>query len=72
MSDYFDCVIFKKTKNNKTYATKIGSAKKRDDGGFNVYLDALPHDGNFTIAPQRPRAATSQTSHDEFGDDAPF
>lgn len=56
MSDYFDCIVFKKTPNGKTFPIKIGSAKLRDDNGFNVYLDANPIDGKFTIAPQRPRA----------------
>lgn len=63
MSDYFDCVLFKKTKNDKTFAVKLGSAKKREDGGFNVYLDALPTgDGSFSIVPQRPRAAASKVN----------
>lgn len=53
MSDYYDCVRFIKTKNGHTFARTIGSAKKRDDGGFAVYLDALPPDGQFSIVPQR-------------------
>lgn len=56
MSDYFDCIAFKKTKNDKTFAVRLGSAKKRDDGGFNVYLDAFPvGDGSFSIVPQRDK-----------------
>ena len=54
-SDYFDCVKFIETKNGKKFARGLGSAKKRDDGGFNVYLDALPNDGQFTIVPKRER-----------------
>ncbi len=58
MSEYFDCKIFKKTQSGKTFALKIGSAKKRDDGGFNVYLDAIPAgDGQFAIVPQQQREA---------------
>lgn len=57
MSEYFDCIIFKKTKADKTFAVRIGSAKKRtSDEGFNVYLDALPlGDGQFAIVPQKAR-----------------
>lgn len=53
---YFDCIIFKKNKaGDKTFAVRIGAAKQRDDHGFNVYLDALPPDGQFAIVPQRER-----------------
>lgn len=63
MSDYFDCIIFKKTKNDKTFAVRIGGAKKRDDGGFNVYLDALPlGDGSFSIVPQRAKGCDADAS----------
>lgn len=64
MSEYFDIVAFRKTKNDKTYARQIGSAKKRDDGGFNLYFDALPVDGQCSIVPQRKREVG--------GKDAPF
>lgn len=60
MADYFDCLMFKKTKNDKTFAVRLGSAKKRDDGGFNVYLDALPPGGEFAIVPQRDRTPARQ------------
>lgn len=60
MSDYFDCVKFIETKNGKKFARQLGSAKKRDDGGFSVYLDALPPDGQFAIVPQRQRAPAGQ------------
>ena len=56
MSEYFDCVKFIETKNGKKFARQLGSAKKRDDGGFSVYLDALPPDGQFAIVPQRQRS----------------
>ena len=78
MSEYFDCIIFKKTKNDKTFARQIGSAKKRDDGGFNVYLDALPPDGNFAILPQKERgekrgaSAKPAPNNGGFDDEIPF
>jgi hypothetical protein len=81
MSDYFDCILFKKTKNDKTFAVKIGSAKKRDDGGFQVYLDALPTgDGSFAIVPQKaretrpPSNATNRFNQgpSELDDEIPF
>lgn len=71
MADYFDCIRFIKTKNDKTIARQLGSAKKRDDGGFNVYLDALPPDGQFAIVPQRERsgAQTKTPAQANQGDD---
>lgn len=79
-SEYFDCVIFKETKTGKIFARQIGSAKRRDDGGFNVYLDALPPDGKFCVVPPRDRrnAATKappprqNAAHDGFDDEVPF
>jgi len=75
VSDYFDCVKFIETKNGKKFARQLGSAKKRDDGGFSVYLDALPPDGQFAIVPQRPRAAggaqTKAPGNDDLND-SPF
>jgi len=55
MSEYWDCIRFVKTKNDKTKAVRLGSAKQRDDGSWSVYLDALPPDGQFAIVPQRKR-----------------
>lgn len=73
MSDYFDCVKFIETKNGKKFARQLGSAKKRDDGGFSVYLDALPPDGQFAIVPQRPRAAGgAPTKSPDDLNDSPF
>jgi hypothetical protein len=76
MSDYFDCVKFIETKNGKKFARQLGSAKKRDDGGFSVYLDALPPDGQFAIVPQRarPGAATKSPAEADAGmdDGIPF
>lgn len=57
MSDRFDVVSFRKTKNDKTYAVRLGSAVARDDGGFNLYLDAIPGtvDGQFQMSVVKPR-----------------
>lgn len=69
MADYFDCVVFKETQSGKKFARTIGSAKKRDDGGFNVYLDANPLDGKFCIMPQRDRNSRGGNRSREPGDD---
>jgi len=45
MADRFDVVSFRKTKNDKVFAIRLGSATKRDDGGFSCWLDALPAPG---------------------------
>lgn len=60
MSDRLDVIQFKKTKNDKTYAVKLGSATPNKNGdGFNIYLDAMPASVNgqfqFSIVPQRER-----------------
>jgi len=77
MSDYFECVAWKETKTGKKFAVRLGSAKKRDDGGFFVNLDAMPApvDGQFgfVIQPQRERQATAPApARDDFSDSIPF
>jgi hypothetical protein len=73
MSEYFDCVKFIKTKAGKTFGRQLGSAMKRDDGGFNVYLDAGPFDGQFSIVPQRPKTgAGAATKTPDMDDSIPF
>lgn len=56
-ADYYECVAWKETRNGKKFAVRLGSAKKRDDGGFWVNLDAIPAptEGqySFVIQPQR-------------------
>lgn len=42
MSEYMDVICFKKTKSDKTFAVRLGTARKRDDGGMSLYLDAIP------------------------------
>lgn len=57
MSERFDIVQFKKGKNDKTYAVRLGWATKRDDGGMWLNLDALPFgEGSVAATPQRDRA----------------
>jgi hypothetical protein len=77
MSEYFDVISFRKTKNDKTFAVKLGSAKKRDDGGFNLYLHSFPAptDGQYliTVAPPREQGAgDARKPARELDDGAPF
>jgi hypothetical protein len=83
MSDYFDVISFKKTKADKPYAVKLGSAKKRDDGGFSLYLDAIPapENGQFIMAitprresAQQPRGVAQATREParQLDDEIPF
>lgn len=68
MSDYFDIVMFKKTRTDKVIGVKLGSAKKRDDGGFYLNFDALPYgEGSVAVVPQRERKSDKSG-----GDGAPF
>lgn len=58
MSDRYDVISFRKTKNDKVFAVKLGSAQARDDGGFNAWLDAMPApgpSGQFEIQIVKPR-----------------
>lgn len=57
--EFFDIVGFKKTRNDKVIGIRLGSAKKRDDGGFYLNFDALPY-GQMDVAvvPQRDKAAS--------------
>lgn len=76
MSEYFDAISFKKTKNDKTIAIRLGTAKRRDDGGFNLYLDAIPAPVNgqyeIQIVPQRERTAAAPVKRAELEDEIPF
>jgi len=64
MSEYMDVISWKKTKNGKPFAVRIGSAKTLDNGNINVYFDALPIPGadggcQVTIAPRREKQSNS-------------
>lgn len=76
MADFFDIVMFKKSKNDKTFSVKLGSAKQRDDGGFWLDFTALPYgEGSVAICPQRPRTEGAQTKRpggDDMNDSIPF
>lgn len=50
MSEYLDCVQFKKKQAGGWRAIKLGYAKKNDKGGLDVTLDCLPlpNDQGFT------------------------
>lgn len=74
MAEYWDAGYFKKTKNDKTFFVKCGSAKPNEDGGFRIYLDALPLAGEYgvvlDIKPQRERSGGSRQSSGS--EDAPW
>lgn len=53
--EFWDCTAWTETKGGKKHGTQVGYAKKRDDGGFFVTLNALPVDGKLTIAPRKPK-----------------
>ena len=60
MTEYLDCVQFKKKKDGGWRAIKLGYAKKNDKGGLDVTLDCLPLPNDqgftsFTITKQQER-----------------
>lgn len=67
MSDErFDVISFRKTKNNKVFAVRLGTASKRDDGGFNLWLDAMPAPGpsgsyEIQVVPPREKRQSDET-----------
>ena len=73
MSEYLDVISWKKTRNGKNFAVKLGSAKKLDNGNIAVYLDALPVPGpdgcQLTIAPQRERKPDTGSGGNHIDDD---
>jgi|DEB19_MinimDraft_3_1074340.scaffolds.fasta_scaffold04394_5 hypothetical protein len=68
MSDYFDVGQFKKTKSDRVIFIRLGSAKKREDGGFNVYLDAIPAstDGQYSFSIVPPREKKEPAEREPF------
>lgn len=75
MTERFDCIRFiKNEKTGKTFAHRLGSATRRDDGGFSVFLDSLPPDGRFAITPPRPKAEAKPDANASaaFDDEVPF
>lgn len=65
MSEFFEIVGFKKTKNDKVIGVKLGSAKKRDDGGFYLNFDALPYgDMSVSVLPPREKKVADKTESD--------
>lgn len=83
-TEYWDVVQFRKIPSGKSLATKIGSAKKRDDGGFILYLNALPMPGpegcSLSVMPPReqgsyprsPTGGSARPGHGDPDDEIPF
>ena len=70
--EYWDVGTWKETKSGKNFFTKLGSATQNEDGGWTIFLDALPLPGSkggcrMTIKPPRQRPAQSDADPD-----APF
>ena len=69
MSDRYDVISFKKTKNDKVFAVRLGTATPRDDGGWSCWLDAIPApgaSGSYEIQIVKPREKRQP------GEDSPF
>lgn len=69
-NEYWDIVGFKKARSDKVIGIKLGSAKKRDDGGFYLNFDALPYgEMSVSVCPPRDKKAPAK---DTMEDDIPF
>lgn len=71
MSERFDVINFRKTKNDKVFAVRIGTASPRDDGGFNCWLDAMPApgpSGSYEIQIVKPRDKQAAPARDDMND----
>jgi hypothetical protein len=55
MNTQKDVFTIKENGNNKGYWVKIGRAFVNKDGSLNVYLDALPINGELNIRDARPK-----------------
>jgi hypothetical protein len=74
MSDFWDVGQFKKTQSGKNRFVKLGYAKKKDDGGFFVNLDALPlpdEQGrvSLSISPPRERSGVESEFRNVVGNE---
>lgn len=76
MSDRYEVISFRKTKNGKVFAVKLGTATPRDDGGFSCWLDAIPAPGAYgvyEIQIVKPRERGDAQARDgELNDSIPF
>ena len=75
MNEFWDVGYFKETKNGKQFFVRLGSARKKDDGGFWVNLDALPLQdsaGRCSLVIAPPREKRSGGGRSNMNDDIPF
>jgi hypothetical protein len=71
MADRFDVISFRKTKNGKVFAVRLGTATTRDDGGFSCWLDAMPAPGEsgvYEIQIVKPRDKQAAPARDDMND----
>ncbi len=74
MADRYEVISFRKTKNDKVFAVKLGTAMPRDDGGFSCWLDAMPAPGAsgvYEIQIVKPREKPAARGND-MEDGIPF
>lgn len=75
MSDRYEVITFRKGKNDKVFAIRLGSAAPRDDGGFACWLDAMPApgpSGSYEIQIVKPRDRNSGRPTKPGDDGIPF
>lgn len=80
MTERYDVISFRKTKNDKVFVVRLGSASPREGGGFNCWLDAMPvpgPSGSYEIQIMPPRDKGEKPAKQVHGDiddgrDLPF
>lgn len=79
MTNRLEAVTFREGRDGRKYGTKIGVAfQTRDGSGWNVRLDALPVNGEFSLFPPREREDATRGKQeqpplkDDLDDEIPF
>jgi hypothetical protein len=78
MTTRFEVGQWRTSPNGKKYFQRLGSAKANDDGGFSLWLEALPmprsdNHPTLTVKPERDRVAQPVSNREADPDDeSPF
>ena len=75
MAQRYDLISPRSGKGDKTFYVRVGTAFASEQGGFNIYLDALPladKEGRVVILMREPRERTERPARGGDGEAPPF